>query len=48
MRDGGNTSGFDAAFAEAKAAEARGEVPIGAAILREGASLRRREIARAN
>jgi tRNA(adenine34) deaminase len=29
-------SGFDLAFAEAKAAEARGEVPIGAAILREG------------
>ncbi len=36
MRDGQNTSGFDAAFAEAKAAEARGEVPIGAAILHEG------------
>ncbi|MCA3622614.1 MAG: nucleoside deaminase [Methylobacterium sp.] len=29
-------SGFDAAFAQAKAAGLRGEVPIGAAILREG------------
>lgn len=29
-------SGFDFAFAEAHAAAARGEVPIGAAILREG------------
>ncbi|MCA3593667.1 MAG: nucleoside deaminase [Methylobacterium sp.] len=29
-------SGFDAAFAEAKAAGLRGEVPIGAAILHEG------------
>ncbi|MCU0818946.1 MAG: nucleoside deaminase [Beijerinckiaceae bacterium] len=36
MREQGGFSGFDAAFAEAKAAEARGEVPIGAAILREG------------
>ncbi|MCA3649969.1 MAG: nucleoside deaminase [Methylobacterium sp.] len=29
-------SGFDAAFAEAKAAGSRGEVPIGAAILHKG------------
>ena len=29
-------SGFDAAFAEAEAAGARGEVPIGAAILHQG------------
>lgn len=28
--------GFDAAFAEARAAAERGEVPIGAAVLREG------------
>lgn len=32
--EGGN--GFDAAFAAARAAGARGEVPIGAAILRDG------------
>ncbi|KAF0226449.1 MAG: zinc-binding CMP/dCMP [Beijerinckiaceae bacterium] len=29
-------SGFDAAFAEAKAAGARGEVPIGAALVQDG------------
>ncbi|MCA3627052.1 MAG: nucleoside deaminase [Methylobacterium sp.] len=36
MQREGSLSGFDAAFAEAKAAGLRGEVPIGAAILREG------------
>jgi tRNA(adenine34) deaminase len=36
MRDVQNTGGFAAAFAEAKAAGLRGEVPIGAAILRGG------------
>ncbi len=34
-------NGFDIAFAEAEAAGARGEVPIGAAILREGVVLAR-------
>lgn len=37
MHGKGSLSGFDAAFAEARLAEARGEVPIGAAILRDGA-----------
>ncbi len=32
----GETSGFDIAFAEARAAAARGEVPIGAAVLLDG------------
>jgi tRNA(Arg) A34 adenosine deaminase TadA len=36
MQREGSLSGFDAAFAEAKAAGLRGEVPIGAAILHEG------------
>lgn len=36
MQREGSLSGFDAAFAQAKAAGLRGEVPIGAAILREG------------
>ncbi|MFY8115971.1 MAG: nucleoside deaminase [Rhabdaerophilum sp.] len=34
-------NGFDIAFEEARAAAARGEVPIGAAILREGVLLAR-------
>lgn len=36
MDDERGTSGFDIAFEEARAAEARGEVPIGAAILLDG------------
>lgn len=36
MQREGSLSGFDAAFAQAKAAGLRGEVPIGAAILHEG------------
>ncbi len=36
MQREGSLSGFDSAFAEAKAAGLRGEVPIGAAILHEG------------
>lgn len=34
-------TGFDVAFAEARAAFARGEVPVGAAVLREGAVIAR-------
>lgn len=37
MQRPGGSNGFDAAFAEARAAGERGEVPIGAAILRDGA-----------
>jgi len=36
MSEAQNPSGFDIAFAEALAARARGEVPIGAAVLLEG------------
>jgi tRNA(adenine34) deaminase len=36
MNASGSPSGFDAAFEEAKAAAARGEVPIGAALVLEG------------
>ncbi|MGL5447308.1 MAG: nucleoside deaminase [Rhabdaerophilum sp.] len=36
MHKPGGGNGFDLAFAEAKAAGARGEVPIGAAILHDG------------
>jgi tRNA(adenine34) deaminase len=36
MSDTQGASGFDIAFAEAEAAGARGEVPIGAAVLLEG------------
>ncbi|MCA3610881.1 MAG: nucleoside deaminase [Methylobacterium sp.] len=36
MQREGSLSGFDSAFAQAKAAGLRGEVPIGAAILHEG------------
>ena len=36
MKPESSLSGFDAAFAEAKAACSRGEVPIGAAILHKG------------
>lgn len=36
MEDERGRTGFDIAFAEARAAEARGEVPIGAAILLDG------------
>lgn len=41
MEDRERSSGFDIAFAEARAAEARGEVPIGAAVLVEGAVVAR-------
>ncbi|MBN8532969.1 MAG: nucleoside deaminase [Rhizobiales bacterium] len=37
MQKRGGSNGFDAAFAEAHAAGVRGEVPIGASILRDGA-----------
>lgn len=36
MQRAGGLNGFDAAFAAARAAGERGEVPIGAAILRDG------------
>ncbi|MCZ8376009.1 MAG: nucleoside deaminase [Beijerinckiaceae bacterium] len=41
MRKEQGLNGFDLAFEEARAAAARGEVPIGAAILREGELLAR-------
>jgi tRNA(Arg) A34 adenosine deaminase TadA len=37
MQRPGGSNGFDAAFAEARAAGVRGEVPIGAAIVKDGA-----------
>ena len=36
MKKSGHAAAFDSAFAEAKAAALRGEVPVGAVILRDG------------